>query len=261
MSNNKVTASIDRERCKRDLVTEHDGLEVGFTLRSDQQTDNSLLQHYRNRFPEVFDTTLRSKTILHSVEAIVEVSHNKIVHSKARRLGPNQFIALKTKIDRLLEAGIIEPSHSEFSSSVVLVAKKNGSLRMCADFTNLSKILRTHKYTLPNVQDFVNLAHGCKYFTTLDIKDAYYSIPVRPADKHILTIATPLGNFQYNFLPMGLATSSCYYQRLMNEVAAGLPNVFAYLDDIIVLSQTKKQHAQLLVQTVRTPQDSRPGGE
>ena len=80
---------------------------------------------------------------------------------------------------------------------------------MCADFTNLNKILRTHKYTLPNVQDIVNLAHDCKYFTTLDMKDAYYSIPVRPADKHMLTIATPLGNFQYNFLPMGLATSSC----------------------------------------------------
>ena len=100
MSNNKLTASIDPERCKRDLVNKHDGLEVGFTLRSDQQTDNSLLQHYRNRFPEVFDATLRSKTILHSVEATVEVSHDKIVHSKARRLGPDKFIALKTEIDR-----------------------------------------------------------------------------------------------------------------------------------------------------------------
>ena len=187
MSNNKLTASTDPEHCKRDLINEHDGLEVGFTLRSDQQTDNSLLQHCRNRFPEVFDATLRSKTILHSVKATVEVSHNKIVHSKARRLGPDKFIALKTEIDRLLEAGIIEPSHSEFSSSVVLVAKKNRSFRMCADFTNLNKMLRTHRYTLPNVQDFVNLAHGCKYFTTLDIKDAYYSTPFRPADNRHTT--------------------------------------------------------------------------
>ena len=96
VSNNKLTASIDPERCKRDLVKEHDNLEVGFTLRSDKQTDNSLLKHYRNRFPEVFDTTLRSKTILHSVEATVEESHKKIVHSKARRIGPDKFIALKT---------------------------------------------------------------------------------------------------------------------------------------------------------------------
>ena len=81
VSNNKLTASIDPERYKRDLVNEHGGLEVGFTLRSDQQTDNSLLQQYRSQFPEVFDATLRSKTILHSVEATVEVSHNKIVHS------------------------------------------------------------------------------------------------------------------------------------------------------------------------------------
>ena len=92
VSNNKLTASIDPERCKRDLVNEHNGLEVGFTLRSDQQPDNSLLQHYRNRFTEVFDATLRSKTILHSGEATVEVSHNKIVHSKARRLGPTNSL-------------------------------------------------------------------------------------------------------------------------------------------------------------------------
>ena len=45
---------------------------------------------------------------------------------------------------------------------------------------------------------------------------------------------------------MGLATTSCYYQRLMNEVVAGLPNVFAYLNDIIVMSQVKEQHAQLI---------------
>ena len=50
VSNNKLTASIDPERCKRDLVNKHDGLEVGFTLHSDQQTDNSLLQHYTD-FP------------------------------------------------------------------------------------------------------------------------------------------------------------------------------------------------------------------
>jgi len=67
------------------------------------------------------------------------------------------------------------------------------------------------------------MAHGCCYFTTLDIKDAYYSIHVTPSDKHKLTIATPLGNFQYNFLPMGLATSSYYYQKLMNEMVSGLP--------------------------------------
>ena len=96
------------------------------------------------------------------------------------------------------------------------------------------------------MHDFANMAHDCQYFTTLDIKDAYYVIPLRPSDKHKLTIATPLGNFQYNFLPMGLATSSCFYQKLMNEVVSGVSNVFAYLDDIIVKS--KDDHMNTLHQ-------------
>ena len=60
-----------------------------------------------------------SKTILHSVAAAVEVKNNKIAHSESSRLGPDKFVALKIEINRLLEAGIIEPSHLEFSSPIV----------------------------------------------------------------------------------------------------------------------------------------------
>ena len=78
------------------------------------------------------------------------------------------------------------------------------------------------------------MAHGCSWFSSIEIKDAYYHIPVRPADSHKLTITTPIGNFRHLFLPMGLATFSGYFNKLMNEVLSGLPQVFMYLDDIII---------------------------
>ena len=90
------------------------------------------------------------------------------------------------------------------------------------------------------------MAHGCSWFSSIDIKDAYYHIPVLPADIHKLTITTPIGNFKYLFLPMGLATSSNYFQKLMNEVLSGLPQVFEYLDNIIIMSSSLEDHQRLL---------------
>ena len=58
--------------------------------------------------------------------------NNKIVHSKARCLGPNRFVALKTEINRLLEADIIQPNHSEFSSPIALVTSEVGFFQMRA---------------------------------------------------------------------------------------------------------------------------------
>ena len=89
--------------------------------------------------------------------------------------------------------------------------KETGDWRLCADFTNLNKVFDMQKYTLPNINDFDALAHDCKWFSALDVADAYYNIPVDPRHRHKLTIATTLGNYCYNYLPMGLASSSCYY--------------------------------------------------
>ena len=125
-----------------------------------------------------------------------------------------------------------------------MVRKKFGGWRLCADLTNLNKVLKPKKYALPHVSDFTFLAHGCNLFSSIDIADAYYKIRVRPEDRHKLTITTPLGNYKYNFLPMGLASSSTYFQLLMNEVLSGLPHVFCYLDDVIVMSKTRLEHRQ-----------------
>ena len=100
------------------------------------------------------------------------------------------------------------------------------------------------KYTLPNINDFAALAHDCKWFSALDVADAYYNIPVDPRHRHKLTIAITLGNYCYNYLPMALASSSCYYQRLMNKAISNILEEFCYLDDIIIMSKNLKEHRQ-----------------
>ena len=109
--------------------------------------------------------------------------------------------------------------------------KKKTVIGGCAlNFTNLNKVLDMQKYTLPNINDFAALAHDCKWFSALDVADAYYNIPVDPRHRHKLTIAITLGNYCYNYLPMALASSSCYYQRFMNKAISNILEEFCYLE-------------------------------
>ena len=102
------------------------------------------------------------------------------------------------------------------------------------------------KYALPNINDFVSLFNSCKIFSKLDIKDAYYNIPVHAEDRHKLSITTPLGNYCYKYLPMGLATSAAYYEQLMNKIISGFSQTYSYLDNIIIMGRTKKEHDETL---------------
>ena len=88
------------------------------------------------------------------------------------------------------------------------------------------------------------MAHG--WFSLIDIKDAYYHIPIRPANSHKLTITTPMVNISYHFLSMSLGTSSGYFQKLMNEFFSCFSQVFVYLDDIIIMSFSLENHQKLL---------------
>ena len=158
--------------------------------------------------------------------ASVETSTEEPVFCKTLHLISEKFRALRDELKRLCDQGILENSHSAWTSPIVMVRKKSGTWRLCADFTNLNKILQTRKYVFPYIIDFIRLAHGCYIFTSIDISYAYCNIPIKPEDKHKLTITTPLSNYSYNYLPMGLATSSTYFQQLMNEALIWIPQVF-----------------------------------
>ena len=180
--------------------------------------------------------------------ASVQTSTEEPVFARTRCRSPEKFRALRDELKRLCDQGILENSHSAWTSPIVMVRKNSGTWRLYADFTNLNKILQTRKYALPYINDFTALAHGCSIFSSIDISDAYYNILIKPEDKHKLTITTPLGNYSYNYLPMGLATSSTYFQQLMNEALVGIPQVFCYLDDVIVICRNRTDHERTLNQ-------------
>ena len=124
-----------------------------------------------------------------------------------------------------------------------MVRKTNGQIRLCADYsTGLNGALKDDDYPLPNMEEFMSRSHGNRFFSQLDLADAYLQLPLRPSNQQLTTINTHRGLFQYNRLVFGLKTVPAIFQRTIEQALAGLDGVIVYLDDILVLGPDQSVH-------------------
>ena len=89
-----------------------EGIETDFTVQSSQQSSLSLLQHLKLHYPQVFNASTRSREIKHSITAHVKTTSEVPVRSRARRLAPDKFVALKQEVKHSLNRGILAESQS-----------------------------------------------------------------------------------------------------------------------------------------------------
>ena len=146
------------------------------------------------------------------------------------------FEEVRQQLKEMLDAGAIRESQSPFSSNIVLVRRKDNSLRFCIDFRKLNS--RT-----------IGSLSGSKYFSKLDLRSCYWQVGVREADKHKTAFsAGPLGFFECNRMAFGLTNAPSTFQRLMERCMRELHlnEYLIYLDDIIIFSKTFDEHIKRL---------------
>ena len=146
----------------------------------------------------------------------------------------------------MLEKDSIQTSNSPWASLIVLVQKKNGTLRFCVDYRRFNAITRKYAYPLPRVDNTLDTLAESQWFTTLDLISGYWQVEVHPSDHEKTAFCTPEGLFEFKVMPCGLCNAPATFQRLMNSVLAGLPwnTCLVYLDDIIVLGKTFPSHLE-----------------
>ena len=149
---------------------------------------------------------------------------------------------VKEEIDKLQEAGVIRESHTSWSAPIVVIPKQDGGKRLCVDFSAVNAITRTYVWPMPRGEDIFAKLGKAKFFTTLDLRLGYQHIALDPDAIKNTAFVTPLGKYEYLKVPFGLAYAPAYFQELMNKVLNGLNFTLAYLDDIIIFSETAKQH-------------------
>ncbi|PFX12172.1 Retrovirus-related Pol polyprotein from transposon 17.6, partial [Stylophora pistillata] len=144
----------------------------------------------------------------------------------------------------MLERGIVQESVSAWSSPVVLVKKKDGSMRFCVDYRKLNKVTKKDSFPLPLISDTLDSLSGTNVFSTVDTKSGYWQIELHPSAREKTAFATHNGLYEFLVMPFGLTNSGQSFQRLMGHILRGLEYRFAliYIDDIIIFSKSVDEH-------------------
>ena len=95
---------------------------------------------------------------------------------------------------------------------------------------------------MPNVEDIFSKLNGAKYFTTLDLRARYHHIPFDKSSIPKTTFNSPFGKYEYVKVPFGLAQAPTYFQELMTNILKDFNFTKAYLDNIIIFSETPEKH-------------------
>ncbi len=165
------------------------------------------------------------------------------------RIPPGRYEEVKNHLQDMLACGAIRHSKSSWSSNVVLVRKKDGTLRLCIDYRKLNQRTVRDAYQLPRIDETFDKMHGSLYFSSLDLQSGYWQVEMHEDDKPKTAFQVgDLGFYECNRMPFGLTNAPATFQRLMEQTLQNLSNVIVFIDDIVIFSATFQEHLDKLEQ-------------
>ena len=207
---------------------------------------------------------LRFRSVFQSLPGHTTATEHRIVTRDAQpvRLAPYRIPHalredIRQELEEMLDHGIIEHSSSDWASPLVIVRKKDSSLRLCIDYRRLNSHSKVDAYPMPRVDDLIDQVAGAPYITTLDLTKGYWQVPVAKEDREKTAFTTPFGLYQFTRMPFGLQGAPATFQRMVDKILNGL-NDFAgaYIDDVIVFSRSWSEHLQHLETVLRKIQQA-----
>ena len=166
------------------------------------------------------------------------------VHSAPYRVSAAERKVIAEQVSEMEAAGVVRPSVSPWSSPVVLTKRSDGRLRFCVDYRRLNDKTSKDVYPLPRMDDVLERLGGAKVFTTLDLANGYWQVPIAERDQPKTAFVTPDGLYEFRRMPFGLCNAPATFQRLVNRALTGLKwtACLVYLDDILVYGRDLSEH-------------------
>ncbi|GFT04982.1 retrovirus-related Pol polyprotein from transposon 297 [Trichonephila clavipes] len=183
------------------------------------------------------------------IELSITVTDDKPIYHSPRRLPFTERDIVDKQIDEWIQNGVIEPCSSAYASQVLVVRKKDGSPRVCIDFRKLNRVLVKDHYPLPLIEDILDKLQDTRVFSTIDLRNGFFHVPVNKQSRPYTSFVTQNGQFQFLKMPFGLSTCPSTFQRFINTVFRDLVVqgiVLPYMDDIVILAKNESEAIERL---------------
>ena len=179
----------------------------------------------------------------HIIELLPE--QDQLFKERFRRIVLHEVEEVCQHIQEMLDGGAIRPSQSSWCNTVVLVQKKDGTLRFCIDFRRLNTHTKKDSYPIPKCLETMESLVGARYFSTMDLKSGFWQVKVSEDSRQYTAFTVgSMGVYKFLHMPYSLCNMSMMFQHLMQNCLGELNLSFAmvYLDDVIVYSETPEDH-------------------
>jgi transposase InsO family protein len=176
-----------------------------------------------------------------------------------RGMAPRLAAALMAKVHELEAKGLVarvDPSRQgipRWCAPAMALSKTDGTVRLVVDYSRTNNEIEYFAHPLPIQEELVARLAGAKYFSKIDLREAFYQVKIDPASRHVTTFHTPGGLYQYTVSPMGLSLSPGWLQGVIEELLREeiLECAVAFLDDVVVYSETLEEHREHVRRVLR----------
>ena len=226
-------------RLKNSEILGNIGMKIGHLTDFQREEVSHLVDEYRKIFPDVPSKT---NAAYHDV-IIGDVSPIK---QHPYRLNPIKLESLRSEVQYMLENDIIEHSSSDWSSPCILVPKPDGTYRLCTDYRKVNAVTKTDSYPIPRIDDCIDKIGSAMFVSKFDLLKGYWQVPLTEKAKEVSAFVTPDGLYQYKVMPFGMKNAPATFQRMIHALLKDIAGCEAYIDDVIVYSETWDDHLKTI---------------
>jgi hypothetical protein len=160
---------------------------------------------------------------------------------------------LKETLDEMTAMGVVtkQGEPTDWVNSLVIIHKKDGSLRLCIDPRDLNKAIRREHYQFPTIDEIIGQLSDSCVFSALDATSGFWNIVLDDDSSLLTTFQTPFGRYRFLRLPFGICSAPEVFHKTVAEMFADIPGVIVYIDDILVHAPSQTEHDQILERVIQ----------
>lgn len=181
-------------------------------------------------------------------ECQINITEGEPIYQKPYPIPMSKLDKMEREIQRMLDLEIIEKSTSPWSSPIIGIEKKDGSIRLCLDARKINQRIIPDRECPMNIDEILMKFQGAKYLSSIDLTAGYWQCPLAEKSRAITAFLYRGRNYQFRVLPFGLVNSIAEFQKILDKILGPeiLQFTALYVDDIHIMSKNFQEHMQHL---------------